>query len=222
RLAALSPEASAEAARRLRAADASAAALRAATPEPELELVLRDRPPAPAAIAADLATLAKYRHAASAWWGFLAFRSRSAAGRVLAAFGLPATPENAERVHGFLTGVRHAMTLRAALEAAGRPPASDLPEPRPLLDAYEAHRAVLDLLEAAAEEAARPAADAVRSALAHDGSSDGPDPAQLAAALEAAPARAAAAEAVLERCASSGLFAPPWLSGLEAALRAQI
>jgi hypothetical protein len=74
--------------------------------DPELAPIHESSKVSLAQVSLDVAKLRDYREVVTHWWSFLAFGKKSAAGAVVARYGLSLSPESAERVQGFLEAVR--------------------------------------------------------------------------------------------------------------------
>ena len=226
---------------KLTEADAFITLLRAGPLDAELALQTRDAPPDLGQIAQQLLALAAYLDVARKWWGFFAFRQKSAAAAVLNRYGLTRTADNAERLHRFLTGLRGRLALRDLLrQLSPHEPAGGPLQPDDMLDKSLAdHAATLDLLlKIDADPALAGLADAARGALASDPATPhaaqtggGGGSAQLSEVVKTPSAalidglrrstpRAAAVAKLEKAAAESRLFAAPWWAGVSKQLRA--
>lgn len=176
----------------------------------ELWAVVRAAPPEVAEITQRLGVLESYLRSARAWWGFLAFPQRSAAGKVLTPLGLPLSPESAERARSFYSWLRALRVLAGIVDQLeGRSPGM-LPEAEALEEAIKSHAAVLDAVGLVVETPAlAPLAEPLAAALRAGPSS--PEAAAVAEGLDRSGPRAKALAELESSVNATALFAAAWL-----------
>jgi len=191
-------------------------AVRTAPLEPELAMTAREHLPAMADLARQLGALETYLATARTWYAFLQFRARSAAREVLAGYGLGLSPQTAERLKQFLTGLRSRLVLQALhYELYQLPPAPGLLADDVLDRTLAEHQQLFDLLtHVRSTPAVAPLLSTVIGILKN--ASDAP---AFMQGLRASPARAAAITALLQSAAASRLFAKPWTEDFDGQLR---
>jgi hypothetical protein len=180
----------------------------------ELWLIVRDNPPSHRDIAEQLGTLEQYLQSARAWWGFLAFGPKKQAAKVLRPFGLPRSPEAAERLRGFLTTLRNRMSLSVLHHRV-----TDAPLDTPVLpdavlrETFEQYNRLLGARTLAGADASL--AEPTRKALI-----DAAARATLVDGLERSPARAEALAQHESSMRQIALFDEEWLKGVRTQTRA--
>ncbi len=208
---------------------ASSAKLTAAAPlvqtvqsaplDAELALGVTDRAIPTAQFGQQLATLASYIDAAQRWTGFFAFKQKSEAAKVLNAYGMTLSPDNARRCHGFLTGLRARIVVAQLVrELDGSGPTNDSTSPAAddvILHRFSDHMAMLDfLMRVAADPSLALFSDRFAAALR--------DPAKASELVDGLRRSAARADALgkLEAAMSrAGAFEAKWSAATAGALR---
>lgn len=188
--------------------------IREAALDGELAMVIRDRSPDAAEVARQLGALESYLATAGAWYGALFFGRRSAAAKILAAYGLSLSPETAARLRDFLTTLRALLVARSLLETlqkdasgTGLPAAADLDR------VITSHQRLLEVLGGIHESASlRPLWPLVTAAISPSG--DGavsPAAPALVRGLKRSPDRARPLARLEAAFAAAGLFNADWL-----------
>ncbi|HZV02938.1 MAG TPA: AAA domain-containing protein, partial [Planctomycetota bacterium] len=165
-----------------------------------------------AQLSLDAIKLRDYVEVTKKWWSFLAFGKKSAAAPVVARYGLPLTPETAERVLGFVEAVRaRALLSDFHSRNVGAPVAEAA-----LAPGLAALSALLAALESLGTDAAlKGSADAVK-----DGLGDEARRPALLRGLEASEGRARALVAFEEALRRASLLAEGFRADLGAKARA--
>ena len=170
-------------------------ALRQAKLDPELMLGVRTQLPPIGSLAPKLLALDEYLAVAGKWYAFIKFAEKSRATGVLREHGLALSPANAQRLHGFVSGLRTRLMLQehhAAL--AGEQSPGGLVDDEILESTITAHRDLFDLLiQIRADTSLRGFADRVIAAFSNaellptlqDGLSRSPPRGKAIGALEA-------------------------------------
>jgi hypothetical protein len=138
-----------------------------------------------------LAALGEYLRIAGKWYAFFKPGAKAAVKPAAQFFGLAVDPAAAQRMHGFLTGMRARLNLRADLEENFLPaPFTSMPADDELLRACGEHAAVAQALSAAPVEngAADVPLEAVHSLM--QAQTDGAAPIVKAWGMELTPANA--------------------------------
>jgi len=171
----------------------------------ELALLTGER--SQAQISRDLGALESYLEVAGEWYGFIYFRRRTEAGRVLRDFGLPPNTASARRLRDFLKALRARLTLNALvaeLRGNGRSKSAPL-EDEALLSLLDGHEVLLDVLESVQID---PARDGLLPAVTQELENA---TTALPTALRRSASWAGALAALEKSLSGSGLFAPSWL-----------
>lgn len=140
-------------------------ALERSPPDPELSAVQRGAPMALGTTLTWIAHLTAYLAIARRWFGFLFFGRRRRARTVVQQFGLPLRADAAERVRGFLDGVRARTLLEEThtrvLEPGAPPPSSEAA----LRETFRAHLEAIAVATALEDHALGRAETILRRAL---------------------------------------------------------
>lgn len=172
----------------------------------ELAAAVREACPTPAQVRVWTSALDAYLTAAAKWYGFLYFSVKAQAREALSCFGLPLSPENAQRLKEFLAALNNRLTLRAICERlTGTAPQGLLPDEilRSTLENAQRLLALLDTLHK------NPALRSVRTLVLQTLSSASQASALLADLRQSA-LRAEALFELESEITSSGLFSEPF------------
>src|ERR1043165_2553363 len=177
--------------------------------DPELLLTVRGTPPSIGQIAGALGTLEAYLRSTKSFLGFLALGKKRVAERILTPLGLRLGVPDAERAREFLARLRALLVVRSTVDTITGTARSDaLPDrDSTLADAAATARIVRTLARAHGDPLLKPVAPRIISVIA------GQEPeSPVLAGLRAAPARAAALEALEQAVADSKLIDAGWAS----------
>ncbi len=205
-----------EALARVKKAEASIAAMKAT----QLDAELMVSPP----LALDLIRqqafeLQTYLAVASGWTGFFKFKEKSAATAVLAAYRLPLTPGNAERVHKHLAGLIPRLALAGLREVElGTLPATGILTIPPDHEIEQFFSTVADWSELVLRIYEAPASAGLIDT-AVEALEDEERTRVFIDGLRKSAARAEAVVGLQDELSESDLFAAEWLAELDADLR---
>ena len=191
------------AAKILAAAAPAAKLLEGFEPDPALQATLAAAGHSLATLAPQIAAIEQYLSTAEAWWGFLAFGKKAAAGKSLAPLGLPLNPQAAANALRHLKVNQACVILADAIARATGTPATVL-SPADTAGAYAHHSKVLAALLSAAEpQNAHGCLDAARRDISGPATRELDRLAQQAAALLA----------LHDAGIATGLLDADWLAG---------
>jgi len=190
--------------------------LRSGPLDAELSLVARSEAPGIAVVVQQLSAIEAYLGVAGKWYAFMCFKRKSRALSAAARYGLPLDVGSAERLRGFLTGLRARLLLQGLHNEVLWPaPVSGLPADDALDASISQHWAAVALLHRAYSNAALAGlGETVGKALV--------DPlaaGALIGGLRASTVRAAALADLEEAVAGARGFDARWLSTFSAAVR---
>lgn len=197
----------------IKGAQASRAALESPL-EDEIWLIVKDDLPSHRAIAEQLGALEQYLESAEKWWGFLAWGAKKQAAKVLRGYGLGRNTAAAERLRGFLKGLRERIGLTVIVgRLTGEESASGVMDDGALRRTLTQYENLLDARVQSAGDAAL--AEPTRQALTDEAGRSG-----LLDGLKRSPARAEALGRLESAMTKLDLFDAEWLTGVRAQCRA--
>ncbi|MEM7625797.1 MAG: AAA domain-containing protein [Planctomycetota bacterium] len=179
----------------------------------ELWLIVKDDLPGHRAVAEQLGALEQYLQSARKWWGFLAIGAKKQAAAVLRGYGQPRTVDAAERVRGFLVGLRGrvALTLTAQRLADAEIDGGVMPDAA-LREVFGVYEVLLRARQIA--NADTDLAESTKAAL-----TDGRAMESLRDGLTRSAARAETLEQLERSMTGLRLFEEDWLRGVRAQCR---
>jgi hypothetical protein len=201
--------------KRLAEVEPQLAGLRAGPLDGELAMVARERLPGMGELASQLGKIEAYLEVAGKWYAFLPLKGKAMGREALAGYGLGLSLQNAQRLKGFLQGLRARLVLQALhceLYEIPAPPAglmSDEVLERTLAEHTEVIGLMLHVRGAAALQGLLAQ---VTGVMKEEGGT-------LVEGLRKSPGRVRAIVGVLETLGSSRLMAEGWLKAFDSSLR---
>lgn len=182
----------------------------------ELALVHRQQPQSLGVSSQALATLGTYLAIARKWYAFFFLMRKAGARKVLQGFGLTLGVLTAERVSGFLTGLRARALLTEYHRTTLVPGGSELLTDNTLSHTLKAHAALFEVLEVLERE---PLLASCRKAVRQSLSAGADACTSLLVSLRQSAARGAAVARLEELLTQTGLLSSTWLEAHSLELR---
>ena len=161
-----------------------------------------------------IVTLQEYLEITGSWHGFLHIKKKTAAGSITSEYGLAVSPESAQKIVSFLTGLKARITCQAFIEnSLGHPPTTPMLNDSDLLSYLTKYCRILNAIAAlltAGTEIIRPAiSEAIETSFS-----------SLASKLKVSAKRARAMDVYFTALHQTELFSSSWIPEFRSELNA--